>query len=173
MKAAIIWYVDNGQKNLIFISFCNRMWFVFLTLLDSRQSPLISLLTPFIIDFWLMCKSFMDRLMDEKWYYLLGFSAVDCSYYTCSSIKSSVHNPQQDTAARQAIAVNNNNKNQTSSENSKANLTNFLNKIKSKEPEGGGKHSWLFLTLIWCELWLLFLPVSDVTWCSFHSFAIC
>ena len=73
----------NGVKTFIY----TRMWFVFLTLLDSRQSPLISLLTPFIIDFWLMCKSFMDRLMDEKWFYLLGFSAVDCSYYTCSSIK--------------------------------------------------------------------------------------
>ena len=32
---------------------------------------------------------------------------------------------------------NNNNNNQTLSENSKANLVNFLNKIKSKEPEGG------------------------------------
>ena len=151
----------------------SRMWQGFLTLNNSRRCLLLIFLTPLIIEFWWLYKSFMDRLRDEKWYYLLGNSAVDCSYYTCSSIKSSVHNPQQDTAARQAIAVNNNNKNQTSSENSKANLTNFLNKIKSKEPEGGGKHSWLFLTLIWCELWLLFLPVSDVTWCSFHSFAIC
>ena len=66
---------------------CIRLWFAFLTLHHTRQSLLISLLTPFIIDFWWLCKSFMDRLMLEKWYYLLGNSAVDCSNYTCSSIK--------------------------------------------------------------------------------------
>ena len=73
--------------------------------------------------------------------YLLGNSVVECSYYTCSSIKSSVHKPQQRTQLRdkqqQQYKFNNNNNNQTLSENSKANLVNFLNKIKSKEPEGG------------------------------------
>ena len=76
---------------LVLQTICIRMWQGFLTLNNSRRCLLLIFLTPLIIEFWWLNKSFMDRLRDEKWCYLLGNSVVDCSYYNCSSIKLSVH----------------------------------------------------------------------------------
>ena len=68
-----------------------RMWLGFLSLNKSQRCLLLIFWTPINIEFWWLNKSFRDRLRDEKWWYLLGNSVVDCSYYNCSSIKSSVH----------------------------------------------------------------------------------
>ena len=93
MYLAIVYLKASSYHDLVgrWICMYSRMWLGFLSLNKSQRCLLLIFWTPINIEFWWLNKSFRDRLRDEKWWYLLGNSVVDCSYYNCSSIKSSVH----------------------------------------------------------------------------------